>query len=255
MNLYYEVQGNGKPIVLLHSGAMDSRDWQFIAPKLAETFKVVTFDVRGAGRSPVPEEPIDYVEDLKQLLDDLNINKAILVGHSLGGQIATDFALTYRNRVSKLVLIAPGLSGYQFSPEHSELENQAAKVAPDVEKIIDITLSEPSWSVPQGIAFDLLREMMRHNIQKTFEWKTYETVFRRPALERLGEIQAETLLIIGEQESDDLLHIAELYKEIHKLNLVHIPGANHIITLTHPDDVSENIIHFLSPYREEKQQM
>lgn len=248
MNLYYEVQGNGKPVVLLHSGAMDSRDWQFIAPKLAETFKVVTLDVRGAGRSPVPEETIDYVEDLKQLLDDLNIDKGILVGHSLGGQIATDFVLTYQNMVSKLVLIAPGLSGYQFSPEHAELENQAAKVAPDVEKMIDITLGEPSWSVPQGKAYDLLREMMRHNIQKSFEWKTYETILSRPAKDRLGEVEVETLLIIGEKESDDLFRIAELYKEINKIKVVRIPGANHIITLTHPEDVSENIIHFLSAH-------
>src|SRR5690606_19128105 len=102
MDLHYEIKGNGKPIILLHSGAMDSRDWKFITPHLSKSFKVITPDVRGAGRSPVPDEPIDYVEDLRKLLDHLKIKKGALVGHSLGGQIATDFTLTYPKRVSQL---------------------------------------------------------------------------------------------------------------------------------------------------------
>lgn len=253
MGLYYEVHGSGRPVVLIHSGAMDSRDWNFITPKLAKIFKVIIYDVRGAGRSPVPEAPIDHVGDLRQLLAELNIDEAVLIGHSLGGQIAVDFSLTYPSIVSKLVLIAPGLSGYQFSPEYAELEKQAAKALPDVNKMIDLTLSEPSWSIPPGEAYDLLREMMRHNIQKTFEWKTYETVSLPPALGRLDEIQAEALLLIGENESKDLFRIAELYNQIPKIKVVRIPGANHIITLTHPDDICEHILHDLSLHKQEGQ--
>jgi pimeloyl-ACP methyl ester carboxylesterase len=86
---------------------MDSRDWQFIAPVIAnKSYKAITLDVRGAGKSPVPSEPIDYVEDLKKLLDHLDIHEAVLVGHSLGGMIATDFTLMYPNRVSQLIWIA-----------------------------------------------------------------------------------------------------------------------------------------------------
>jgi hypothetical protein len=68
MDLYYEVQGQGAPIVLRHSGGADKRDWQFIAPLLAQTFEVITFDGRGAGQSPPPFTPANYVEDLRQLL-------------------------------------------------------------------------------------------------------------------------------------------------------------------------------------------
>ena len=245
MDLHYEIKGNGKPVILLHSGAMDSRDWEFITPHLSKSFKVITLDVRGAGKSPVPNEPIDYVKDLRKLLDHLKIKKGALVGHSLGGQIATDFTLTYPKRVSQLVLVAPGLSGFKFSSEHAELESRVSKVAPDVEKMTNIILSEPSWSVSFGKAYDLLREMMIHNIQKTFDWKTFETVSSNSAMERLGEIKTKTLFIIGEKDSGDLFKIAQLYKEVPNINFVRIPGANHIITLTHPKEVSDHISLFL----------
>lgn len=94
----------------------DLHDWDFIAPKLAQFYKCIAYDGRGAGQSPSPNEIPNYVEDLKNLLDFFDIHNTVLVGHSIGGQIATNFALTYPQRVSKLVLIAPGLTGYQFHP-------------------------------------------------------------------------------------------------------------------------------------------
>src|SRR5690625_4271318 len=124
MDLHYEIKGRGKTVILLHSGYMDSRDWEFITPYLSKSFKVITLDVRGAGKSPVPNEPIDYVKDLRTLLDHLKIKKGALVGHSLGGQIATDFTLTYPKRVSQLVLVAPGLSGFKFSSYLAEFESR-----------------------------------------------------------------------------------------------------------------------------------
>jgi pimeloyl-ACP methyl ester carboxylesterase len=107
MDLHYEVQGKGEAVVLIHSGGADLRDWEFIAPQLAQTYQVIAFDGRGAGQSPPLLEPANFVEDLRQLLDHLNLDRVILVGHSIGGQIATDFALAYPDRVTRLVLVAP----------------------------------------------------------------------------------------------------------------------------------------------------
>lgn len=148
--------------------------------------------------------------------------------------------------MSQLVLVAPGLSGFNFSSEHAKLESRVSKAAPDVEKMTNITLNEPSWSVSFGKAYDLLREMMIHNIQKTFDWKTFKTASSNSAMERLGEIKTKTLFIIGEMDSEDLFKIAQLYTEIPNINFVRILGANHIITLTHPKEVSDHISHFLS---------
>ncbi|MGE7052772.1 alpha/beta fold hydrolase, partial [Paenibacillus glucanolyticus] len=112
MDLHYEVYGNGKPVVLIHSGGADMRDWSSVVPLLSEDFHVISFDGRGAGRSPSPIEPANYVQDLLSLLDHLNIPQAAVVGHSMGGQIATEFAIQYPERVSELILIAPALSGF-----------------------------------------------------------------------------------------------------------------------------------------------
>jgi hypothetical protein len=86
--------------------------------------------------------------------------------------------------------------------------------------------------------------MMKHNIQKIFIWKTYEMV-PRSAINRLDEIKVETLFLPSEKESDDLFQIAALYKTIPSIKIIHIPNANHIITLTHPEEVSKRIIQFL----------
>ncbi|MGP4081568.1 alpha/beta fold hydrolase [Pseudalkalibacillus sp. R45] len=80
MDLHYEVSGNGEPIILLHSGGADVRDWTFVTPLLSKHFKVITFDGRGVGNSPDPSVQVNYVEDLKNLLDYFQLEKDMLVG-------------------------------------------------------------------------------------------------------------------------------------------------------------------------------
>lgn len=152
MDLHYKIQGNGEAIVLLHSGGSDLRDWQWIAPQLAQNYQVITFDGRGAGQSPPLLEPVDYVEELRSLLNHFHIDRAILVGHSIGGQIATDFALAYPDRVIKLVLIAPGLSGFQFSPEIQQQFEQIKAAAPDSEKMTELMLAQCLYRVVMASA-------------------------------------------------------------------------------------------------------
>ncbi|HEY9639978.1 MAG TPA: alpha/beta fold hydrolase [Coleofasciculaceae cyanobacterium] len=143
MDLHYEIQGQGEAVILLHSGGADLRDWQLIVPQLAQTYQVIAFDGRGAGQSPPLLAPAHYVEDLRKLLDHLNLDRAILIGHSIGGQIATDFALADPDRVTKLVLIAPGLSGFQFSPTVQHWFAQIKAAAPDVKQMVNRMLEHP----------------------------------------------------------------------------------------------------------------
>jgi pimeloyl-ACP methyl ester carboxylesterase len=248
MDLYYEIHGQGEPIALLHSGGADLRDWQFIAPQLAQNYRVIAFDGRGAGKSPPLLEPANFVEDLKNLLDRLQIERAILVGHSIGGQIATDFALAYPDRVSKLVLVAPGLSGHRFSPAVEEWFGQVWAAAPDAEKMTQISLSQCVYSVvmssPQQ---DLMAAMTRHNIERALEWKTAQMQWAQPpTIERLHELQTKTLFIIGTQDMADNLHTAQLFQQLPNIRFDRIEGADHMPTLTHPDRIVRSISAFLS---------
>lgn len=114
--LYYEVTGARHPLVLLHEGIADSRmyDDQFNA--FAQHYRVVRFDLRGFGQSDLPpsDEPVALHEDLYGLLAFLGIKKTYVLGMSMGGAIALDFALAHPAMVDALILVAPGVSGYDM---------------------------------------------------------------------------------------------------------------------------------------------
>jgi pimeloyl-ACP methyl ester carboxylesterase len=104
--LFYDVRGSGQPLVLLHAGGRDLTMWDPQAGALARSFRLVRYDARGHGRSTAPGGPYSTVEDLRLLLDHLGIERASLVGISMGAGVALDFAATHPQRVSKLVLVS-----------------------------------------------------------------------------------------------------------------------------------------------------
>lgn len=156
MDLYFEITGNGHPVVLIHSGGADLRQWTFLASLLSKDYKVIAFDGRGAGKSPSPIKHANYVDDVLALMDYLELNQATLIGHSMGGQIATDFSLNYPERVSKLVLIAPSLTGFPYSKEFEQYHDKILESAPNIDKMLDLALHSPTYQVvidsPQKIS-------------------------------------------------------------------------------------------------------
>lgn len=246
MDLYYEVNGNGQPVVLLTGGA-DVRNWTFVAPLLAKHYKVVAFDGRGTGKSPSPLEDVNQVEDLLLLLDHLGINQATLIGHSMGGQIATEFALNYPERVSKLILLAPGLSGFTYSKEFEENIKRIHEAAPDINKMVDLLLGDPSYRVlTMSPHRDLMVQMLRHHMGRMFEWPAVKLIWPQPpAIERLGELSAKTLLIIGKEDSPDNLRVANYFRKHSNAQITEIPGADHMINLTHPEKLYHQITDFM----------
>ncbi len=247
MDLYYEVNGNGHPVVLLHSGGADSRDWTFVAPLLAKHYMVVSFDGHGAGKSSDPVGDVNCVEDLKGLLDYLNIHKATLIGHSMGGQIATDFSLEYPEYVSELVLIAPSLTGFNYSSEFVEYMNKVSAAAPDIDKMIEVSQSAVSYRVVQASPHkELTEQMLRHHIKRTFNWPAFEMIWPNPpAAERLGELSVKTLFMIGTEELPDNLRVANYFRKQSDARIIEISGADHMVTLTHPEDLCRHIMEFL----------
>ncbi|KYG25781.1 alpha/beta fold hydrolase [Priestia endophytica] len=247
MDLYYEVSGNGRPVVLLHSGGADLRDWMFVAPLLAKHYRVIVFDGRGAGKSPSPTEPANYVEDLLVLLDHLEINQATLIGHSLGGRIATDFTLEYPKRVSELVLIAPALSGFRHSQEFEDWMQKINEAAPDIDKIVELSLNAPLYRIIMSSPYrDLMAQMFRDHLKKTSEWGTFKSIWPEPpAIDRLEKIKIKTLFIIGEEELSDNRRVAECFRKVPDIRFIHIAGSDHMVTLTHPNELYSHITDFL----------
>jgi 3-oxoadipate enol-lactonase len=102
----YQVKGTGPPVVLLHGGGLDLSMWDPQMELLSRSFRVIRYDARGHGRSTAPRGSFSPGEDLRMLLDHLGIERASLVGLSMGAGVAFDFARTYPQRVEKLVLVS-----------------------------------------------------------------------------------------------------------------------------------------------------
>jgi pimeloyl-ACP methyl ester carboxylesterase len=104
--LFYDVRGSGPPVVLLHAGGVDLGMWDPQVGPFARSFRVIRYDARAHGRSTAPGGPYSTVEDLRLLLDRLGVQRAHLVGISMGAGVALNFAITYPQRVSKLALVS-----------------------------------------------------------------------------------------------------------------------------------------------------
>lgn len=131
IELYYEIHGEGKPLVLISGLGYSSWQWHKMVPLLAKKFQVITFDNRGVGRSGKPAGPYTagmLAQDTVGLLDALKIEKAVIVGHSMGGFIAQTIALDFPQRVEKLILCSTNFGG----PNHAPITSEAMKVLTDV---------------------------------------------------------------------------------------------------------------------------
>jgi pimeloyl-ACP methyl ester carboxylesterase len=116
VELFYTDVGDGEPLLLVHGLAADSHDWNWQIPALAERHRVVAVDLRGHGRSSAPATGYaitTYADDLVLLLDHLEIDCAIVVGHSLGGLMVADLAIRHPDRVRALVEVDPA---YGYDP-------------------------------------------------------------------------------------------------------------------------------------------
>src|SRR5688572_14543639 len=110
--IYYETAGAGTPFVMIHAGVADHRQWNNEFAFFSNTHQVIRYDLRAHGKSEPVEGEFSLMQDLVSILDNLNINKpVILMGCSVGGGIAMDFALAYPSRVKALIMVGSAPSG------------------------------------------------------------------------------------------------------------------------------------------------
>jgi len=113
--LYYERAGRGPAVILIHPGLWDSLLWNPQFASLAKQRDVIRYDLRGSGRSEPASAPYSDVQDLLELMVFLDVERATLVGLSVGAAVAIDFTLAYPEMVAGLIPASPVLSGYEWN--------------------------------------------------------------------------------------------------------------------------------------------
>ena len=242
--LWYEERGSGDPVVFLHAGLLDSRQWARELESFAPRHRAVAYDVRGYGRSPAPMAPYRMHEDLVGLLDALGIERAALVGNSMGGKISIDAALADPGRVSALVLVGAAVSGIGFgaySDEQGE-RAEAAWNAGDYRGAADVWLEV--WA-PLGVD-DTLREIAYANA--AVDNDEMELDGDPPAADRLGKLDVPTLVILGDTEVQGIVDSCRrIAADVPGARLELLERADHLPNLRQPDAFDRLVLGFLAP--------
>jgi len=247
--LYYETAGEGPAVVLVHGGLVDSRLWDDQMKAFAKHHRVVRYDLRGFGRSAAAPQPFSHIEDLRALMDFLKIERATVVGLSLGGIIAADFALEHPERVDRLVLVGAGLRGDKQPPDKDALKAYEAATKGMAEEFVNITMKSGLYTTvrERTPAYTRLRQMMLENFKAL---PTFAPGFLKypaqPTIERLGQIKAPTLVIIGSDDAQSLKNVADtLAAGIPGARKVVIPGASHHPPVERPNEFNKAVLSFL----------
>jgi len=250
--IHYERTGAGFPVIFLHAGIADSRMWEPQVGAFEKEYDMIRPDQRGFGKSEMPPGPWSPVEDLLALIDELGLKPGHLVGCSMGGSFAIDFALDHPDRISKLVLVGSAIGGFTFRPEHAHqfAEASAARKAGDLdalnEAMLYLFLDGPER--PRGYVAEPLRalflDMNATAVHADFEKAPpAQNVL---AIRRLREISAPTLVVVGNKDVPTVLEAADLLADsIPNARKAVIKDAAHLPNLEHPGEFNRLVLDFL----------
>ncbi len=251
--LFYEEQGAGEPLVLIHGGLSDSALWDGQMKEFAKHYRVIRYDLRGFGESDVPISDYRPVDDLKGLLDFLHIEHTCLCGLSLGGMIALDFAIEYPNYVTAIISVASSPSGF----EHGEDDPVMAKliealIAEDMDKVKELWLSHPMLAASKNFpdSLEKTEEMLDRNLG-CFSFYQFLKCIEPPAINRLGTIGIPVLVMIGELDVPSVYAAASTIDAgVILTRKAIIANAGHHVSLDRPENFNLTVLDFLSKYHE-----
>lgn len=227
--------------------------WDPQVAEFAKHFDVIRPDQRGFGESDLPPVPWSPVADLVSLVDQLELEPAHVVGCSMGGALAIDFALNHPERILSLVLVGSAVGGFTFRPEHAHLfaEASAARQAGDLAALnhamMYLFLDGPER--PRGYVAEPIRKLFLDmngiGVRADFEKAPSEDPDPL-AVRRLHEIAAPTLVVVGDKDVPTVLEAADLLmNSVPNVRKAVIHDAAHLPNLEHPEEFNRIVLDFL----------
>jgi len=251
IQLYYEIQGTGQPLVFIHGLGSSSRDWEAQVPEFSNSFQVITFDLRGHGRSDKPAGPYDmamFSADLADLLHTLGIGAAHVVGLSLGGAVAFQLALDYPAHVRTLTIVNSG----------STL-GDPAEARQEIERRVGIVQQLGMRAMGQALSANLFPRPEQASLRETFveRWaendpKAYVEATRSllgwDVTDRLNTLQCPMLIIAADQDYTPVALKEAYAKRIPDAQLVVISNAHHAVPMEQPEQFNTVLRRFLADH-------
>lgn len=253
MSLYYEVNGSGQPLLLISGLGVDNSCWSGLVKKFAKQFKTIVFDNPGSGRSGQFKKPHTIRQlavEVIRLLDHLGIERAHIIGHSMGGYIAQELAINYPNRVNKLILeattpICSGLNKTLFVDLASMLEKETIE---EWIKVWTFWLFSPRTFASGSFVETFIEQAVKYPYPASVAGfkAQVEAISKFDSRKRLSCIKAKTLIIHGE---DDVLFLPDeagvLAKRIPNSKFKLIKNTAHYVHLEDPVSFIKIVMGFL----------
>ncbi|BCU80490.1 alpha/beta hydrolase [Polycladomyces abyssicola] len=250
VSLYVQSVGEGPTVVLLHGMPLDHRMWDETVRVLHRRYRVIRYDLRGAGRSGDGEGRFEHHDDLRALLEALEVDRASIVGISVGGKIAIDYALRYPDTVRSLVLINPGVSGYRWSDAFLANEREIQRLRKEgrleqaLERFLQTWVEGPFRK--QSKVVPSVRRYVRQTVLDYWKRESKGMPHFPPAVDRLSEISVPTLVMRGDRDWEEIQTLAQrIASAIPQAELITMAGTGHLPPLEQPDSFHAHLLRFL----------
>lgn len=244
-SLFYTVKGSGTPIVFIHPPVLTSVNFQYQLEELSKNFQIITFDIRGHGKSPYSPEPITYpliIEDIIRLLDHLNINKAFLCGYSTGGSIVLEFMLTFPERA------LGGISIGAMADVNDDYLRKKISLGIKLSSkgAINLLAWSISWNNSNNIKLfkNMFSEAKKGDYRNIEQYYRYSQKYN--CVNQLNEINLPTLLVYGKKDKPFHSYARQLHEKLPQNELYFIENVDHRIPTKAAKELNRLIFQFVN---------
>lgn len=250
IELNYEDHGSGNVLLLLHGLGSTKKDWDAQVPFFSKTHRVITLDLRGHGESTKPKDKYGVelmTEDVKQLLDHLNIKKATVVGFSMGGAVAFEMAATYPNYVENLVIVNSG-------PDFNNMGKIGEDLLKNRTEFLETKGLEP---LAKEISFNMFPEDHQIDLRNDFEarcknndhnayYKSFVTLMAWGLGDKIKDISARTLVVASDMDYTPVSFKEDYVKKMQNATLAVVKNSRHGVVIDQPEAFNKALQKFLN---------
>lgn len=243
IKVYYEIYGEGEPLLLLHGNGGSIESFIYQIPELAKHFKVIAVDSRAQGRTTDADKEITYAlmaSDMAGLIDKLNLGKVNVVGWSDGGNIGLEMAYAYPEKVLKVVACGANYTHENFiAPPDSAVMDKDDPLVKKTSELLKRSTTSIQRLSPDTLRIPLIKKKLGDLMEKYPNFT--------PA--QLKTIKVPFLIIAGDHDLINLNHTISLFTSLPKAELFIVPHATHVVLIENPELINSEVIRFLkTPY-------